>query len=236
MILPVNKIFYTNGILTPEKGAEKTAREIKQITGLDVEVFHNGSTPLTTIISIAGKILYGIFGLGYYAATSKKKEEKEDDDRNIIAVGSVAALGLGLKEWHDVQVNKAEHGKALADRVEAYLNKHPNESVLLILHSQGAHVGLNALKHLKPLKDRIQVVNMGGMVEVPKHLAESVTNLANSNDPVPKWIAPFYSKGREWINLGDDHTKTLLGHEMKEYLRHDLTQQILKNHSAAAAA
>ncbi len=234
MILPVNKIFYTNGIVTPERGAEKTAQKIKQITGLDVEVFHNGSTPLTTIISIAGKVLYGIFGLGYYAATSKKKEK--DDDRNIIAARSIAALGLGLKEWHDVQVKKAKHGKALADRVEAYLNEHPKESVLLILHSQGAHVGLNALTHLKSLKNRIQVINMGGIVEVPKYLAANVTNLANSNDPVPNWIAPFYSKGREWIDLGDGHTKTWLGHEMKEYLSHDLTKQILKNHTAAAPA
>lgn len=79
MVLPVNKTFNVNGIITPESGAKETAREIKDLTGLDVEVFHNGATPLSTIVSIAGKVLYGICGLGYLAFSfSKKEEEKED--------------------------------------------------------------------------------------------------------------------------------------------------------------
>lgn len=49
----------------------------------------------------------------------------------IIGVGSVVTLGLGLKEWQDVQISKANQGKSLARHVEAYLN---------------------ALKHLKPFK------------------------------------------------------------------------------------
>ncbi|QVL56846.1 MAG: hypothetical protein KFB93_05530 [Simkaniaceae bacterium] len=231
---PVNN-FFINGIITSRKEANKTARKIEDLTGLKVDVFYNKSTPLTKIISIAGKVIYGVLGLGYYA-TTERKSEKEADDRTIIAAGSVAALGLGIKEWHDVQVDKAKHGKALADRVEAHLVAHPNESVRLILHSQGAHVGLNALKHLKDYKERIQVVNLGGMVEIPKHMASQVTNLSNSKDPVPNWISRLTSKGREWVDLGDGHTKTWLAHEMKEYLRHQVVQDLLKMPAAAPAA
>lgn len=237
MILPVNKTFYVNGIITPESGAKETAREIKNLTGLDVEVFHNGAAPLSTIMSIAGKILYGVFGLGYVALTPKKKKDtEENEDRMIIGAGYVASLGLGLKEWHDVQVKKAEQGKSLALHVEAYLHEHPSESVLLILHSQGAHVGLNALKHLKPLKERIQVINLGGMVKIPQHYAAHVSNLANAKDPVPNWVARLFGSSKGWINLGDDHTRTFLGHEMKEYLSHQKVQDLIKGLPMAAPA
>ncbi|MCP5504457.1 MAG: hypothetical protein H7A41_04815 [Chlamydiales bacterium] len=237
MVQPVNN-FFVNGVITSKKEAHKTARQIEKLTGVKVDVFYNKTTPLMTIISIAGKVLYGVLGLGYCAVTSpkKKKDQQEQDDRAIIAAGSVAALGLGVKEWHDVQVDKAKHGKALAKRIQARLEQSPHETVRLILHSQGAHVGLNALKHLQDYKDRIQVINLGGMVEIPQHMASHVTHFANSKDPVPNWISRLTSKGRQWIDLGDDHTKTWLAHEMKEYLRHQVVQDLLKAPAAAPAA
>lgn len=238
MVRPINN-FFVNGVITSKKEAHKTARKIEDLTGLKVDVFYNKSTPLTTIISIAGKVLYGVLGLGYCVATSsqkKKKDEHEKDDRALIAAGSASALGLGVKEWHDVQVDKAKHGKVLAKRVKACLEAYPNEAVRLILHSQGAHVGLNALKHLKAYKERIQVINLGGMVEIPKYMAFQVFNFANSKDPVPHWIARLTSKRREWVDLGDKHTKTWLAHEMKEYLRHQVVQDLLKTSPSAASA
>lgn len=235
MISPVNKTFYVNGIITPESGAKETAREIEKLTGLNVEVFHNGAAPLSKIMSIAGKVFYGICGLGYLAFSSKKREE-DKEDRMIIGAGSAAALGLGLKEWHDVQISKAEQGKSLAHHVEAYLHAHPNESVRLILHSQGAHVGLSALKHLKHLKGRIHVINLGGMVKIPKRYAAEVTNLANGKDPVPNLIARLTSGPKGWVNLGSDHTSTLLAHEMKEYLTHEKVQALIKGRAITAPA
>jgi hypothetical protein len=50
--MAVSKIIYTNGILTDARGAAATAEQINQLTGIDTEVIHNGSTSLGT----AGKI------------------------------------------------------------------------------------------------------------------------------------------------------------------------------------
>lgn len=237
MVQPVNN-FFVNGVITSKEEAHKTARKIEELTGLKVDVFYNKSTPLTKIISIAGKVIYGVLGLGYCVITSqeKEKDQQKKDDRAIILAGSVAALGLGAKEWHDVQVDKAKHGRVLAKRIKACLEQSPHKKVRLILHSQGAHVGLNALKHLPAYKDRIQVINLGGMVEIPQHMASDVTQFANSKDPVPNLISRLASKGRQWINLGDAHTKTWLAHGMEEYLSHKAVQNLLKVPAVAAPA
>lgn len=237
MVQTVNN-FFVNGVITSKSKAHKTARQIEDLTDLKVEVFHNKSTSLAKIVSIAGKVLYGVLGLGYCALNpqTKKMGQKEREDRALITAGSVAALGLGVKEWHGVQVDKEKHGKALAKRVMARLEQSPHESVRLILHSQGAHIGLNALKHLQAYKDRIEVVNLGGMVEIPKHMASRVTHFANSKDPVPNIISRLTSEGQQWIDLGDEHTKTRLAHDMAEYLRHGGVQNHLKNLAAAPAA
>lgn len=75
MISPINKTFYLNGIITPKNRAKETARAINELTSVDVEVLHNSTAPLSNIMSIGGKFLYGICGLGYLAFFSKKKEE-----------------------------------------------------------------------------------------------------------------------------------------------------------------
>ncbi|MDJ0651436.1 MAG: hypothetical protein QNJ27_00225 [Simkaniaceae bacterium] len=237
MIKNVNT-FFVNGIITSKKEAHETAQKIEDLTGVKVETFYNKSTPLKTVINIVGKIFYGIVGLGYCALDSlrKKTDQQGLDHRTITVASSIAALRSGAKEWHDVQVDKANHGKALAKRVQARLEEAPHETVRFILHSQGAHVGLHALTHLQDYKERIQVINLGGMVEIPEPMASHVTHFANRKDPVPNWISRLTSNGHQWVDLGDDHTKTWLAHEMNEYLRHEVVQDLLKAPAVAAAA
>lgn len=212
MTISVNKIIYTNGMLTEPQGALEAAKKIHHISGIDTEVLHNGSTTYLTIGAIGKNVIGGLFALG---------ECKLDK--------ALYSLGKVFKIWLNVQKKKHTHAKELVGRVKAHLNENPNQKILLIFHSQGAHIGLKALKKLGDYKDRIEVLSMGGMVHIPKHLASKVTNLSNTDDPVPNWIAGFLSEKGEVIDLGRDHAETFFAHGADEYLKHDLTQQIISS-------
>lgn len=213
----VEKIIYTNGILTDATGAAKTADQIEQITGIETEVFHNGAAPLEKVGTIAKNILVGAYKVGSSFFGSGKEGLREEGLKSLLKAAS---------SWVKMQKAKSSHAKELAGRVEAYLNEDPNRQILLIFHSQGAHVGLKALKRLKHLKGRIEVVTIGGMVHIPDHMANRVTNLAFSNDPV-NWIAKLISGSSQSTEISH-----AWAHCASDYLNHHKTKEILQTPKA----
>ena len=223
----INKILYTNGILTESDAALKTAQEIRQIAQIDTEVLHNGSTPLSTVGTIGKHVLCGIVDLGMYAFGSGEKQHLKD---------GIGEFGKAFQVWAKIQSKKSVHATELAGRVQAHLDADPESKILLVFHSQGAHIGLQALSKLSKYKDRIEVLSMGGMVRIPEYLASRVTNVSNSNDPVSNLIAAVLSGGHSLVDLGKNHTTSPLGHYASEYLNHPHTHDILKGKTAAPAA
>lgn len=206
----VSKIIYTNGILTDAKVAAQTAEMIHRQTGIDTEVLHNGSTPLETAGDIGANLALGIAQLAWYCFNQNDTKIR---DQGLSSIHKAVAV------WQEVQSKKEAVAKTLAGRVEAYLEGDSNREILLVFHSQGTHVGLQALESLEAYKDRIHVVGIGGMVRIPDSMAKNVVNFAHSDDPVPNYVAPIAGPHNDVVVVGKG------GHDASAYLENPLVHR-----------
>jgi hypothetical protein len=128
----------------------------------------------------------------------------------------LSSLNKAVKVWLEVQEGKESCAKTLTGRVQAYLDQDKSREILLVFHSQGAHVGYQALQTLEQYKGRIHVVAMGGMIRIPDAMAKTVVNLTHSDDPVSNYVAPVLGPNGKWIDVGDG------GHDASSYLKNPL--------------
>lgn len=175
------KVFYTNGMTTSNQEAEKFCDELRNQTGVDVELHHNDTTPTDKCIEIGLKISAGTIGICYAVAAEKKSKEKKALDLTIGAA-SIGLLAWGLMDLHEIQRKKEASADQLADKVYAHLQINPLSHVTLVFHSQGADIGFRTLTKLACFKNRIHVITIGGKFEVPDGFARRVTNFVNERD------------------------------------------------------
>lgn len=177
------KVFYVNGMTTSVEDANSLAKEIAQVSHAPVEAFHNDTTSSDVTAEIAGKSIFGILGL-VFAYKVEKKSVEETALAAGVAVTSAGLLNSAYGDFMDIQERKAEKADQLVDRVSQHLMANPYSTVTLVFHSQGAHIGRTALPRLQHLAGRINVVTLGGAVNIPQGFAARVSNFTDVRDLV----------------------------------------------------
>lgn len=176
------KIFYVNGMTTTYPEAKKFCNTLQTAGGTNnVELHHNNTTPKEKVVEAVVKLVLGFAGVCYSVASEKKNREKKAVD---LALGAASAgvFAWGIYDLYEIQRKKEESADQLANKVCAYLQNNPPSDVTLVLHSQGADIGFQALEKLDCFKDRIHVITIGGKFEIPSSFAKRVTNFANERD------------------------------------------------------
>ena len=225
------KIFYTNGMITTQGEAEKHVATLRRKAGVDVELHHNDTTPLEKLIVLFAKISVGVVGLGYAIGSQKKTRRKRNFDL-AIGIGSAGLLIWAYLDFREIQNRKIASAELLAKKVAFYLEQNPLSQVTLVFHSQGAHIGCLALEKLAYLKDRIDVVTIGGMVNIPDHLANTVMNFQNDGDYISKVAQVFadHHPGRKiQYETKSQQTGILKPHYTEDYFENSFIQQLLKS-------
>jgi hypothetical protein len=173
---------------TPLDEAQAHADEIQQLTSAEVELHHNNTTPKDKFEQIVVKVamIVGI-KLTVIAAdlsTGKKKfQKKVNPDIKKEVESSVNRLVASISnDYIQIQNRKIESARRLADKVVCHLKQNRLSNVTLILHSQGADIGRRALQQLEKYKGRINVITIGGMVDISKESASRVANFVEDND------------------------------------------------------
>jgi hypothetical protein len=217
---------------TSHAEARAHAQEIQEVTGVPVALHHNDTTPAEDAIGIFTKVALGSAGLGYALSSEKKTKEKKIAD-TAIGGASVIALLSALFDYKDIQDQKNESAEKLAQRVAGYLNRHPLYHITLIFHSQGADIGKRALRILDAFKDRINIVTIGGMVNISPSLAHRVVNFQNDGDMISH-IAKFIFDDQKEIEaeiLNGGNCGLLGCHASGKYLKAHPVQKALKEFS-----
>lgn len=225
------KIFYTNGMTTHLQEAEKHCDELRKITAADVELHHNHTTPADKVNEMLLKTAIGVVGLTYALTSEKKTSEKKAVD-TVVGVGSGGLLVWALKDFADIQHEKNESAAALSKKVTAYLDKHPLYHVTLVFHSQGADIGYRALQQLAHLKNRIHVVTIGGMVNIPDSFASRVVNFQNDGDFISKLAQTAFDldPGKKTRVKTSSHSKGLVApHVTTDYLVNPIIRDTLRS-------
>jgi hypothetical protein len=100
----------------------------------------------------------------------------------------------------------------------------------LILHSQGADIGHRALEKLSVYKHRINVVTIGGMIDIPDGLALRVVNFVNDNDMIShlsKTLFDSNSGTKTKVQIEDKKSPYLDSHYSSDYLKREVVQQTI---------
>ncbi|MBS0648076.1 MAG: hypothetical protein JSS10_02490 [Verrucomicrobia bacterium] len=177
------KIFYCNGMTTTEGEAQAHAQEIQKLTGTAVELHHNNTTSTDKTVAMGAKLLGGAGLAGYAVASEKKTTEKKAADTMAGLLGLGLAL-WGIYDYAQIQNEKNASAQQLANKVIQHLLCNPLGDVTLIFHSQGADIGRRALELLSCYKNRIHVVTIGGMVDIPDGFANRVVNFVDDSDMI----------------------------------------------------
>jgi hypothetical protein len=225
------RIFYCNGITTSEEEALDHARQIERVTGVRTELHHNDTTSTDDVWGIVAKIGLGILGVAYAAGSEKKTTKKKAAD-TVIGGASAASIAWGLNDYRNIQRQKNASARDLADRAIEYLNEHPLYHITFILHSQGADIGLRALELLASFKDRINVVTIGGMVDVPTIAADRVVNFVNENDMVShlaKFVFDHHPGSKVRVITPWGRSGVVSSHNASDYLRTPVIQNTLRD-------
>ncbi|MCB0386508.1 MAG: hypothetical protein KDD43_14035, partial [Bdellovibrionales bacterium] len=189
--------------------------QIHRLTGVNTEVMHNGSTSVEVAGDLGSHLLTGVARLAWYAFNSKDTKTRDQ---------GLDSLHRALKIWMGIQETKGSCAQTLVGRVQAYLDANPQQDILLIFHSQGTHVGLQALSELQDYRGRIHVIGMGGMVRIPESLAKTVVNFAHTDDPVSNYVAPVVGPHGERVEIGEG------GHNASSYLENPSFVNYLLGH------
>jgi len=219
--IPHTRIFYCNGILASQEDADNVSGEIRHIANVRTKSHYNDTTTSEKVSQIVTRL-----GLGM--AMAKVSEEFAAKGSELIKSGLDDLLGLPDAKL--ICANK------LADRIERYLRK-PSRKVVLVFHSQGAHIGLLALVKLHSLKDRIKVITIGGMFDIPTDLAQRVVNFQNHVDFIAT-IKPLIKTMYGHQGLISEESKKIIAteghdplsaHYALNYVSHRDFQTVLKN-------
>ena len=224
------KILYCNGMTTTQKLALNHARIVQELTGLEVELHYNNTTSSEKALKITGKLGMGCLAVGYALASQRKFPLGKWLGRVIGLIGVISFVS-GLIDLNGIEKQKTASAAAMAGRVAAYLDKHPLHHMTLILHSQGADIGHRALEKLAAYKDRINVVTIGGMIDIPDCLALRVVNFVNDNDMIAhlsKTLFDSKSGAKTKVQIEDKKSPYLDSHYSSDYLgRAQVKQTIL---------
>lgn len=201
------KIFYCNGMTTTHGEAQAHADEIQKLTHTEVELHHNNTTSADKTAAMGIKLLGGA-GLASYAVCSEKKTDEKKAVDTVVGLAGLFFAGLGLYDYYQIQNEKNESARRLANKVICHLQSHPLADVTLIFHSQGADIGRRALELLTSYKDRIHVVTIGGMVDIPDGFANRVVNFVDDSDMIANVAkATFGELSNRGVGRPVTHTK-----------------------------
>jgi len=177
------KIVYVPGMCTTDAEARKVCDRIGKITRRWVDLFPNGTTPLPRALADGLAIVGGGAMVGYALCSEKKTKEKQRADLLIGTVGALLLTGGIYDVYCSIQQEKEARAKRLAQKLRDQLRE-PGSETVLILHSQGADIGLRAIELVGDLGKRLRVVTYGGAVAVPDHVVKEVINFRNRFDLV----------------------------------------------------
>ena len=204
------KILYCNGMTTSEDLALTHARTITALTGIDVELHYNDTTSTAKALGITCKLSLG--SVAIIAALLVQ--------RKLLFVIGLASFIWGMYDLNTIDKEKNTSAQILVNRVSSYLDANPLAHITLILHSQGADIGHRALERLSAYKDRINVVTIGGMIDIPDHLALRVVNFMNDNDLIAYLAKTLFGpKGSKTkVPIKDQKSPYLDSHYSMDYL------------------
>jgi len=214
------KIFYCNGMTTSEDLALTHARTISALTGIDVELHYNNTTSFANALGITGKL-----ALGSLAVISALLVQKR-----LLFVLGLASFAWGLFDLNTIDKEKNTSAQILANLVKTYLDAHPLHHITLIFHSQGADIGHRALEKLSAYKDLINVVTIGGVVDIPDHLALRVVNFMNDNDLIAYLAKTLFnpkSGNKTKVPIKDQKSPYLDSHYSIDYLERPQVKQAI---------
>lgn len=220
------RVFYCNGMTTTEEAALDFCRDIEKKTGTSVELVHNDTTPSTQVVSGSVKSAIGALTMTIGIVMLRKQKPIE----KIIAIAlTILGTGLviwGLSEYSEIQKKKNEKARQLAYRLIHHLENNPTKWATLLLHSQGADIGRRALEHMDSnLRQRINVITIGGMILIPKNLVNRVVNIQDDSDDISKTANMFFDNEpgvRQLVNTSQSQCKTMLCHSAQDYLNSQL--------------
>lgn len=224
----MSAIFYCNGMTTTRKEALEHAKTLANLTKKPVFLHHNNTTSIEKVKGTAGSFFMTV-GTAVVSTLLVPASFP-------LAVGYAAATGLGVANTASrlVRIQKEKHNSAyqLAKKISYYLKTRPGASVTLVCHSQGAHIGEQALHHLVSLRHRIKVITIGGLVNIPDNHAAKVLNFHHLHDNVSQMVAPLYKqmvplatcKGAKRSTIVLNSTR---GHSASEYFKNTLVKKAL---------
>ncbi len=195
--------------------AQNHARTIAHLTGLEVELHYNSTTTAEKALRITSKLSLGCLAIGYAMASRGRWLTR------TIGFAGLVSFFSGVVDLNKIENAKSASARKMADKVSSYLETHPKNHMTLILHSQGADIGHRALEMLSPLKDRINVVTIGGMIDIPDGLARRVVNFVNDNDMISHLSKTLFdpkSGPKTTVQISDKKTPYLDSHYSLDYL------------------
>ncbi len=209
------KILYCNGMTTSHELALSHTRTISQLTGLEVELHYNDTVSSVKALRVTGKIGLGCLAIGYALVSRGRWIAR------AIGFSGVASYVSGVMDLNKIEAKKNASARWMASRVRTYLDIHPMNHMTLILHSQGADIGHLALEQLSPYKNRINVVTIGGMIDIPDRLALRVVNFVNDNDMIAHLSKTLFDPKtgpKTKIQIPDTKSPYLDSHYSSDYL------------------
>jgi hypothetical protein len=222
------KILYCNGMTTSEELALTHARTIANLTGTEVELHYNNTTSAENALKITAKL-----GLGFLAATYALAAPQRFlfglMVSRAIGVAGLATFASAIIDLNKIDKEKNVSATILASRVSSYLDTHPLHHITLIFHSQGADIGHRALEKLTEYKNRINVVTIGGIIDIPDDSALRVVNFVNDNDLIAYLAKTLFDpKGTKTkVNIKDKETAYLESHYSTDYLKREQVKQAI---------
>lgn len=189
-------VHYVNGVAATKNDAIKVAKQLATLIGDPVTLHYNGTTPTARIAALS----MSAAGAGVFA-------QKGVGGKEVALIGGGALLAFCLIDYYQLQQEKNKRAEAIAASLRNDL-RNPYVTATLVLHSQGADIGLRAINLLSlNERARLQVVTMGGMVAIPNGLVGKVVNFQHEADLVSqgaqllfrsfgeKQVTPIPSKG-----------------------------------------
>jgi pimeloyl-ACP methyl ester carboxylesterase len=224
------KILYCNGMTTSEELALTHAGTIEALTGIEVELHYNNTTSAQKALTLLGKLGLGTLAVCYALAAQKRLIFGVLLGR-VIGLLGLSAFISGLYDINAIEKEQISSAQILANRVSSYLDAHPLDHITLILHSQGADIGHRALEKLSEYKERINVVTIGGMIDIPDNLALRVVNFVNDNDMIAYLAKTLFGPrgNKTKVQIKDDKSPYLDSHYSADYLKRDQVKEAILN-------
>lgn len=224
----INRIFFANGIITSLEEANAMVKVIRTIVRekAEVELHFNDTTPKEKVDCMKGKAITGL-ALIIEATKLRKKTIHEKKVAIVVRELGLRLIRSIVNDFEEIQCLLDESAQDLADKIDFYLDD-PNfcGNVTLILHSQGADIGRRALQQLEKHQGRINVITLGGMVDIPDELANRVENFIDDKDWIAYFAKEFFGTHTNEV-IKNDQCASIFCHGALEYLKTPRIQQTI---------